>query len=87
MKYEIGQLVFVYEENKFKKIIDSELIENIEIYYMSDKTAYPSNKLIKMNELETKESLDDFLLKNRKRILSLINKDVIQENWKRMTSK
>jgi hypothetical protein len=67
MKFKINDKVFVFKKNEFKTIIDSELIENVELYYMSDKTAYPVEELVLMSSCENailnmKLNIEDLLI-------------------------
>lgn len=52
MKYNINQTVFVYSVKQFKTIVDCEIVGNTELYYMSDKTAYPVDDLISNEDCE-----------------------------------
>lgn len=40
MKYKLGDLIQIKSTGDFKKVVDCELIDSQEIYYMSDKTSY-----------------------------------------------
>ena len=50
MKYKIGQVLKLKNQNKFVKIIDFEFFDDIILYYTLDKNAYPEENLEK-NEL------------------------------------
>ena len=52
MVYKINNRVFVCKTNEFKTIIDSERIGDVELYYMSDKTAYPVDELVSLTSCE-----------------------------------
>jgi hypothetical protein len=49
MVFKINDSVFVPKMNEIKKIIDSEIVSDVELYYMSDKTAYPVDELIPLD--------------------------------------
>lgn len=50
--YKINDKVFVCKTNEFKTIIDSEMVGDVELYYMSDKTAYPVDELVSLSSCE-----------------------------------
>jgi hypothetical protein len=50
MKYKINESVITLTCKSVKEIIDSEIILDVEIYYMSDKTSYSSDQLLSMCE-------------------------------------
>jgi hypothetical protein len=50
MKYKINESVITLTCKSVKEIIDSEIISDVEIYYMSDKTSYSSEQLLSMDE-------------------------------------
>jgi hypothetical protein len=50
--YKINDKVFVCKTNEFKTIIDSEMVGDVELYYMSDKTAYPVDELVSLTSCE-----------------------------------
>lgn len=52
MMYKINDKVFVCKTNEFKTIIDSEIVGDVELYYMSDKTAYPVDELVSLTSCE-----------------------------------
>jgi len=52
MMYKINDKVFVCKTNEFKTIIDSEMVGDVELYYMSDKTAYPVDELVSLTSCE-----------------------------------
>lgn len=56
MKFKINENVFVFTAGKYKTILDSETIADIELYYMSDGTAYP------LDDLAPIETCEDVLL-------------------------
>lgn len=45
MKYKIGDLVIVQNQKFEKRIVDFEIIENQEIYYMHDDTSFASHQI------------------------------------------
>lgn len=65
MKYQKGDLVTVKNQKSEKKIVDFEIIENQEIYYMDDKTSFA------MHQIDKKISVEDIIeLKSSEQILS-----------------
>jgi hypothetical protein len=50
MKYNIGDKVIVNNSKKIKTIVDSEIINEIEIYYMSDNTSFSVYDIKKYDE-------------------------------------
>lgn len=56
MEFKINENVFVFTAGKCKTILDSEIIGDIEIYYMSDGTAHP------LDDLAPIETCEDVLL-------------------------
>jgi hypothetical protein len=76
MRFLIGEKVFTQKEGIEKNIIDSEIIDNQEIYYMSDKTSYSKSQLISDGDKFIKELLD-----NKEKITSLINYKQVAKNW------
>lgn len=81
MRYKIGDLVTVIKTNEIKTIIDCEIISNVELYYMSDSTAYPSHELTKFKNLNSKEELEKKLLDNKELIINLIDYEKRIKNW------
>jgi hypothetical protein len=49
--YKVNEIVNVIKTGEVKEIIDFETICGIELYYMSDKTAYPVGEIISVDEL------------------------------------
>jgi len=75
MKFLIGEKVFTQKEGIEKNIIDSEIINKVEIYYMSDKTSYSETQLVSDGENFIKKLSD-----NKEKIISLINYDKVTDN-------
>ena len=50
MEYNNGEKIIVVSNAEIKTIIDSEIINGIELYYMSDKTAYPLDQIINKSD-------------------------------------
>lgn len=71
MIYKINELVYVYNEEKEKKIVDCENIIGVNIYYMSDGTSY-SEEQINMSHCEC-DDLDEFITNNKETILKLFD--------------
>lgn len=62
MKFQVNEFVSVIRTSEIKKIVDSELIDNQEIYYMDDNTSYHLSQITVDNSLslDNKETLDYF---------------------------
>jgi hypothetical protein len=69
MVFNINDSVFVLKTNEIKKIIDSEIVSEIELYYMSDKTAYP------IDELTPIDVCANYFLSNNFDLMSLLEFD------------
>jgi hypothetical protein len=52
MRFKINETVFVLKDNEYKTIFDCEIIFDVEIYYMSDKTVYPLSELVSLKSCE-----------------------------------
>jgi hypothetical protein len=72
MKYKINELVNIIKTKESKRIIDSEIISSIEIYYMDDDSSYSKNQIINENYI----LIDDFLVKNEKKISIILNNTI-----------
>ncbi len=81
MKYSIGDSVYVIKTGEFKKIIDFEVICDIELYYMSDLTSFPCNELTKFKNITSREEIEQKILNNKDAIMSLIDFDKVADNW------
>jgi hypothetical protein len=51
--FKVNDSVFVSKTNEIKKIIDFEIICDVEIYYMLDNTSYSENQLQQIASEET----------------------------------
>ena len=71
MRYKINESVYVYNEEKEKKIVDCENIIGVNIYYMLDGTSY-SEEQIKISYCECHD-LDGFITNNKEKILKLFD--------------
>lgn len=71
MKYKINELVYVDNTNTPKKIVESEKIGGIEIYYMSDNTSYSKEQIL-MLYTEYLE-LNDYINLNKKKVIELFD--------------
>lgn len=62
MKFQVNEFVAVIRTSEIKKISDSEIIDNQEIYYMDDNTSYHLSEITTDNSLSlnNKETLDYF---------------------------
>jgi|688.fasta_scaffold729653_2 diphthamide biosynthesis methyltransferase len=45
MEYKIGEIVITISTNEVKTIVESEIISDVEIYYMDDLTSYSSTQI------------------------------------------
>ena len=81
MRYSIGDSVYIVKTGEFKKIVDCEFICNVELYYMSDYTAYPIESLTKVKPISSREELDEILSKNKDTIINLIDIEKTGTNW------
>jgi hypothetical protein len=64
MEYNNGEKIIVVSNAEIKTIIDSEIINGIELYYMSDKTAYPLDQIINESDFlyEFERDIDNLFL-------------------------
>jgi hypothetical protein len=64
MEYNNGEKIIVVSNAEIKTIIDSEIINGIELYYMSDKTAYPLDQIINKSDFlhEFERDIDNLFL-------------------------
>jgi|688.fasta_scaffold538925_2 hypothetical protein len=81
MRYSIGDSVYIVKTGEFKKIVDCEFICNVELYYMSDYTAYPIESLTKVKPISSQEELSELISKNKDVIINLIDYDKIGKKW------
>ena len=80
MKYSIGDSVYVIKTGEVKKIIDFEVICEIELYYMSDSTSFPCNMLTKFKNIVSREELEKKIFDNKDVIMGLIDVDKAANN-------
>lgn len=78
MKYNINEFVIVKKDSLVKKIIDSEIIDNTEIYYMDDITCYPESQLY----VDKEKILLYLINKNKNKLKNLLNLDSVTDNIK-----
>jgi hypothetical protein len=50
MKYKVGEIIITCLTNEVKTIVDSEIISDVEIYYMDDSTSYSSIQIFSAKE-------------------------------------
>ena len=81
MKYSIGDSVYVIKTGEVKKIIDFEVICEIELYYMSDSTSFPCNMLTKFKNIVSREDLEKKISNNKDIIIGLIDFEKVVDNW------
>lgn len=66
MEYKIGEVVITYSTNEVKTVVESEIISDVEIYYMDDLTSYSSTQIY---------SAENFMKEN----LMSISKSIVSE--------
>jgi hypothetical protein len=66
MEYKIGEIVITISTNEVKTIVESEIISDVEIYYMDDLTSYSSTQIY---------SAENFMKEN----LMSISKSMVSE--------
>jgi len=79
MKYNINQEVVVKKDLSVKKIIDREIIDGIELYYMDDITCYPEFQIFVDNEI----IMNNLIKKNIKSFDNLIDMKSLVESVRR----
>lgn len=57
--YKVNDLVEIMETGEIKQIIDFEAVCGVEVYYMSDKTAYPVDEIFPVAESDFNVSVDE----------------------------
>lgn len=74
MKYDKTDVVILGDMKTSKKIVDSEIINGVNLYYMSDKTSYSEESIMMtLNELESLKVLcreNFFKIFDRKKMIS-----------------
>ena len=66
MGYRPGEVVILFSTKDVKKIVESEIIGGVEIYYMDDSTSYASTQIF---------SAEKFLIENMENICMLKHVD------------
>jgi hypothetical protein len=61
--YKVNDKVTIVKTGEVKQIIDFETVCGVEVYYMSDKTAYPIDDIIFLDKLE-ENTIDGRPIKN-----------------------
>jgi hypothetical protein len=51
MEYKINEVVVTFSTNEVKTIVESEIIGDVEIYYMDDLTSYASHQIFSAKKL------------------------------------
>jgi len=77
MKYKIGDSVQIKSTGHLKKIIDCELIDLQEIYYMSDKTSYHLSEIDNIKTINFDELKKEICGNNR--LIEEATKDYAKE--------
>jgi len=77
MEYKIGEVVITYSTNEVKTIVESEVISEVEIYYMEDCTSYSSNQIL---------SAKKFLEENRTSFVKSILMEMEEDFYKSLES-
>lgn len=78
MEFSINEIVFIETENLNKKIVDCEVISNVEIYYMEDSTSYASHQL---NRIDSHQKIIENVLSNKNDLLNRKKTLIAFENW------
>lgn len=73
MKYKIREVVITYSTNEVKTIVESEIISDVEIYYMDDLTSYSSTQIY---------SAENFMKENLIRISESVVSEMEQNFFK-----
>ena len=63
MEYRPGEVVILFSTNDVKTIVESEIIGDVEIYYMDDSTSYASTQIF---------SAEKFLTENMENICNAV---------------
>jgi hypothetical protein len=53
MEYRPGEVVILFSTKDVKKIVESERIDDVEIYYMDDSTSYASSQIFSAEKFLT----------------------------------
>jgi hypothetical protein len=53
MEHRPGEVVILFSTKDFKKIVESEIIGGVEIYYMDDSTSYASSQIFSAEKFLT----------------------------------
>lgn len=77
MEYKIGETVITFSTNEVKTIVESEMISDVEIYYMDDLTSYSSTQIF---------SAKKFLEENRTNFVKSILMEMEENFYKGLES-
>jgi len=77
MEYKIGEIVITISTNEVKTIVESEIIGDVEIYYMDDLTSYSSTQIF---------SAKKFLEENRNSFVKDILIEMEEDFYKSLES-
>ena len=77
MEYKIGETVITFSTNEVKTIVESEMISDVEIYYMDDLTSYSSTQIF---------SAKKFLEENRTNFVKSILMEMEDDFYKGLES-
>jgi hypothetical protein len=77
MEYKIGEIVITISTNEVKTIVESEIISDVEIYYMDDLTSYSSTQIF---------SAKKFLEENRNSFVKDILIEMEEDFYKSLES-
>lgn len=80
MKHKVNDIVKITNTDQFKTILESESIDGIEIYYMTDNTSYSGSQIEGINYSE--KQIKSMLVGKSEYIISLIDFDKVIENAK-----
>jgi hypothetical protein len=77
MEYKINEVVVTFSTNEVKTIVESEIIGDVEIYYMDDSTSYASTQIF---------SAKKFLEENRTSFVKSILMEMEEDFYKSLES-
>ena len=87
MKYKKDQFVYITKNGKkyHKQISDYEIIDGIEIYYMTDNTSYSSGQIMTVKEKNTTQK--NKVKQKNDELLKLVDFDKIVNNIAKLIEK
>lgn len=80
MTYKSGECVRILKTNQTKKILESEIILGVEIYYMTDKTSYCLSDICEYSDHLSNE-VKSLFIENIDNLTKKVCSDKIVNNW------